>query len=81
MQYQRPSQQAAPTPSVDERVVLQKDQPELWLHRGDVGVVCSTWFAPATVYEVEFERHESGDKTRTLLLPHQIQVESDASQG
>ena len=37
-------------------VQLNHDVPELWLHRGDVGVVQSIWLSPADCYEVEFRR-------------------------
>lgn len=66
-------------PHVDDHVRLMHDIPELSLHRGAVGVVRSTWFAPATAYEVEF--HQMGDdiQTRALLQPDQVQIE-DGSQ-
>ena len=46
-----------------DRVRLEQDIPELELHRGDVGVVVSSWFFPNTAYEVEFQikaQHELG---------------------
>ncbi len=63
-------------PRIDDYVRLISDIPELCLHRGDVGVVRSTWFAPTTAYEVEF--HPVGidtSQTRALLLAEQVQVE------
>jgi hypothetical protein len=45
------------------------------LHRGDVGVVRSTWFAPTTAYEVEFHPVGIDSQTRALLLDEQVQVE------
>jgi hypothetical protein len=59
-------------PRVDKHVRLKQDIPELDLHRGEVGTVCSTWFAPATAYEVEFEKHP-GQSVRALLSENQIQ--------
>jgi hypothetical protein len=66
-------------PRVDDHVRLVLDIPEWSLQRGARGVVRSTWFAPATAYEVEF--HQIGDdvQTRALLLPDQVQLE-DGSQ-
>jgi hypothetical protein len=57
----------------DDQVELTKDLPELGLHRGDTGVVCSTWFAPSTAFEVEFQPHTPGGSVRTLLMRKQIQ--------
>ena len=37
-------------------VRLTHDVPTLWLNRGDVGVVRSTWLSPANYYEVEFRK-------------------------
>jgi hypothetical protein len=60
---------------VSRAVRLLKDIPELGLHSGEVGVVCSEWMAPTTAYEVEF-RPASGfvHATRALLLGNQIQI-------
>ena len=58
---------------LDRVVRLLEDLPELGLHTGEVGVVCSTWFAPATAYEVEFQPPGLATATRALLLAHQIQ--------
>ena len=62
-------------PNVDDFVRLTKDIPELSLHRGEVGVVRSTWFAPSMAYEVEFHPIGLNHETRALLLAEQIQVE------
>ncbi len=61
-------------PHVDDTVRLTRDIPELSLHRGQVGVVRSTWCSPLTAYEVEFNiglDHE----TRALVMAEQLQVE------
>jgi hypothetical protein len=63
----------------DERVCLTKDLPELGLHRGDTGVVCSTWFDPGTAYEVEFQAHVRGVCIRALLMRNQIQKDTKES--
>lgn len=66
-------------PEIDDVVRIRLDLPELALHRGDVGIVRSKWFAPSFAYEVEFTSDEDGStrSTRALLLPEQI-VTSDA---
>jgi hypothetical protein len=56
-----------------EIVRLMQDLPELGLHRGDVGQLCSTWFHPNTAFEVEFDPRPAGSRVRALLMPHQIQ--------
>jgi hypothetical protein len=57
---------------VDQRVQLIQDIPELGLRRGEVGLVCSTWFSPGTAYEVEFRRKVPECLMRALLMPNQI---------
>jgi hypothetical protein len=66
-------------PKADDRVRLMQDVPELGLRRGDTGVVCSTWFDPATAFEVEFEPDAPGHPVRALLMPNQIQKAAKAS--
>ena len=61
---------------VDELVRLKKDIPELGLHRGDTGVVCSTWFDPGTAFEVEFQSRAPGSSVRALLMRNQIQKDA-----
>ena len=63
---------------VDDVIRLRQDVPELALSRGDRGVVRSTWFAPLTRYEVEFECPNQSSNTRALLRPEQMEVEHDA---
>ena len=62
-------------PHIDDFVRLTQDIPELSLNRGEVGVVRSTWFAPAIAYEVEFHHPGLDHGTRALLLAEQVQVE------
>jgi len=62
-------------PIIDDVVRLMQDIPELSLIRGEVGVVRSTWFAPAVAYEVEFRDAGRGYQTRALLREEQVQVE------
>ena len=61
-------------PQVDDTVQLTRDIPDLWLSRGTVGVIRSVWFAPSTVYEVEFEPVGLNCTTRALLLDEQIEA-------
>jgi hypothetical protein len=58
-------------PEVNGSVRLLEDIPELGLRCGEVGVVCSTWFAPTPAYEVEFQPR--GHATRALVMENQIQ--------
>lgn len=62
-------------PHVDDFVRLTRDIPELSLHRGEVGVVRSTWFAPTVAYEVEFHPIGLDHQTRALVLAEQLEVE------
>ncbi len=64
-------------PRIDDWVRLKTDIPELCLHRGEVGVVRSTWFSPMTAYEVEFKEVGLGNATRALLMEEQVEVESN----
>ena len=56
-----------------EQVRLMQDIPELGLRSGEVGTICSTWFAPSPAYEVEFKVEGLSYATRALLLATQIQ--------
>lgn len=56
---------------VDEQVQLTQDIPELGLHRGELGRVCSTWFG-TTAYEVEFQRDMPDCSIRALLMIKQF---------
>ena len=62
-------------PHVDDFVRLTRDIPELSLHRGEIGVVRSTWCAPSVAYEVEFHPVGLDHQTRALVLAEQLQVE------
>lgn len=63
----------------EELVRLLQDVPELGLHRGDVGVICSTWFDPSTAFEVEFHPDAPAWPVRTLLMPTQIRRDATHS--
>ncbi len=62
-------------PHVDDFVRLTQDIPEFALRSGALGVVRSTWFAPAIAYEVEFHQIGHDYQTRCLLRPEQVSVE------
>ena len=68
-------------PSIDDFVRLTQDIPELSLNRGTVGVVRSTWFAPAVAYEVEFHKVGHDAQCRALLMPEQVEVEEGSLLG
>jgi hypothetical protein len=63
-----------PTIKINDCVHLKTDIPELALHRGDSGIVQSTWFAPTLAYEVEFDTSDSSYCTRALLLAEQVEL-------
>jgi hypothetical protein len=62
------------TPHVDDVVRLKKDFPELFLSRGDVGVVCSTWFSPVAAVDVEFSQIGCDHQTRALVPLDQVEL-------
>ena len=64
-------------PEVNRPVRLLKDIPELGLRSGEVGVVCSTWFAPTPAYEVEFQPR--GNATRALVMRSMIQPTDESA--
>jgi hypothetical protein len=66
------------TPNVNDVVRLTTDVPELSLHRGELGTVRSTWFAPAVAYEVEFRNTGNDCLTLALLREEQVMVEESA---
>jgi hypothetical protein len=72
------------TPRVGNRVRLKTDVAPLGLQCGDTGLVCSTWFSPVTVFEVEFQQLGMSYPVRALLwagqieADEQLQAEADA---
>ena len=68
------------TPHIDDQVRLVEDIPELFLFRGEVGIVKSTWFAPTVAYEVEFHQVGLAYETRALLLQEQLALDDSLSQ-
>lgn len=64
---------------VTERIRLLVDLPEQQLERGDVGVVCSCWFTPHRMFEVEFVCRITGDPTRVLLSDEQFEIETESA--
>jgi hypothetical protein len=59
---------------VDESVQLTQDIPELGLHQGDIGIVCSAWFGTENAYEVEFQKYNPDFRMRALLKLGQISL-------
>ena len=62
-------------PQIDDCVRLTIDIPELYLQRGDLGMVCSTWFSPTAAYEVAFRPANVTEELRVLVLAEQLHVE------
>jgi hypothetical protein len=58
---------------MDDRVRLTCDVPQLFLTRGDVGMVRSIWLLPDGTFEVEFHLRKSGEEVRALLKAEQIE--------
>ena len=58
-------------------VRLVTDLPELALHDGDVGIVCSSWHYPTVAYEVEFGQPGPWHGTRVLLMQTQVRPAGD----
>jgi hypothetical protein len=67
-------------PHVDDHVRLKSDVPEVFLSRGEIGVVCSTWFWPSLRYDVEFSAAGCDKQTRVLLSPEQVEVEEEVAE-
>jgi hypothetical protein len=63
------------SPNVNSWVRIIIAIPELELPPGSVGRVCSTWFDPNTLFEVELPPDDQGFRPRVLLLPDQLQPE------
>ena len=53
--------------------------PEGLMHRGQVGVVRSTWFAPSMAYEVEFDAENGSQQVRCLLDDAQVECDFDGA--
>ena len=62
------------TIEIDDQVRLTCNIPELALHRGAVGVVCSTWNAPIVGFEVEFRTPGAPFGIHTLIREEQIEM-------
>jgi hypothetical protein len=60
---------------VGRRVRLKTDVPNLGLQCGEAGLVCSTWFSPATLFEVEFQMRGLGYAVRAFLMENQIEAD------
>ena len=64
-------------PRLNDVVRLTRDVPELLLRRGETGPVRSTWFSPATAYEVEHRDAGNENLTLALLREEQVTVEDE----
>ena len=65
-------------PKVDDHVRLTQDIPNLWLHRGETGIICSRWSVPMPAFEVEFHTTDPHDVVRALVLREQLEVEEES---
>ena len=65
-------------PKVNDHVRLTQDIPNLCLHRGESGIVCSSWCVPTVAYEVEFHTAGSDDATRALVPGEQLEIEEES---
>jgi hypothetical protein len=61
-------------PQTEDRVELTSDLPEMSLHMGDQGVVCSAWFTPIPVYEFCFESRGVAFHVRALIVSNDFRV-------
>ena len=64
-------------PEVGDYVRLTLDIPDLWLQRGEEGIVCSTWYGPIVCFEVEFHPAECGEAKRALVPVEKLEVEEE----
>jgi hypothetical protein len=64
-------------PKINDSVRLVQDIPEFSLSKGEIGVVRSTWFAPAVSYEVEFHQLGLSYEVRCLLTAEQLVVQDE----
>ena len=67
-------------PKVDDHVRLTRGIPDLWLHQGESGIVCSTWLDPTVAFEVEFHTTDPDDVIRALVLGEQLELEEECEQ-
>jgi hypothetical protein len=67
--------------TVNDRVRLTREVPELSLHVGDVGVVRSIWFSPEDFCQIEFPSHETEPPDRCLVPARLVEIEEDLPKG
>lgn len=61
-------------PALDDSVELVQDQLEGGLRAGAMGVVCSIWFEPNSMYEVEFQPADEETRIRALLSSEYLRI-------
>jgi hypothetical protein len=64
-------------PEVGDYVRLILDIPDLWLQRGEAGVVCATRYSPGICFEVEFHPAEYGEAKRALVPVDKLELEEE----
>ena len=61
-------------PELHDRVRLTEGVPNLWLERGDIGVVESIWHATTDYCEVEFNKPSEPFRVRALVPVERLEV-------
>ena len=62
-------------PKIDDHVRLKRDIPNLWLHEGESGIVCSRWPNATLAFEVEFHTTDPDEVVRAWVPGEQLEVE------
>ena len=65
-------------PEVGDYVRLTLDIPDLWLQRGEEGIVCAAWCGPIASFEVEFRPADRGGVKRALVPAEKLEVEEES---
>ena len=65
-------------PEVGDYVRLTLDIPNLWLQRGETGIVCATPCGPIISFEVEFHPAERGGVKRALVPAEKLEIEEES---
>jgi hypothetical protein len=67
-------------PGLNDRVRLTEGIPNLWLDRGDIGVVASHWGSSPDFCEVEFQKNAGSFKVRALVQAEHLEVIAGATE-
>ena len=61
-------------PQIEDSVELIEDHMEGGLHAGSTGVVCSVWFMPNPMYELEFQPENQDIRVRAFLSSDHFRI-------